>query len=68
MDPWLFSFAKCTFITKQASAFCAVLLSLPLRGAWIEITNMPSPAEQSKSLPLRGAWIEILWKVYWLSP
>ncbi len=34
-------------------------LSLPVRGAWIEIVSeilMPSPA---LSLPVRGAWIEI---------
>lgn len=36
-DPWLFSFMKCAFVTKQAYAFCTVLLSLPARGAWIEI-------------------------------
>ena len=35
------------------------LLSLPLRGAWIEITMDLQAFINSKSLPLRGAWIEI---------
>ena len=38
-DSWPFGFAKCTFVTKQVSTFCMVLLSLPLRGAWIEISG-----------------------------
>ena len=60
MDPWLFSFAKCTFVTNQVSAFCTVLLSLPSRGAWIEIWWPATPADGGLgSLPSRGAWIEI---------
>ena len=34
--------------------------SLPVRGAWIEITmSLYSFAPQSVSLPVRGAWIEM---------
>ena len=33
--------------------------SLPLRGAWIEIFEIPSLGKWTLSLPLRGAWIEI---------
>ena len=35
-------------------------LSLPTRGAWIEIQGLPKKFARSKSLPTRGAWIEIL--------
>ena len=36
------------------------LLSLPIRGAWIEIVRTPSSiALAIPSLPIRGAWIEI---------
>ena len=34
-------------------------MSLPLRGAWIEIIKDSSRKELASSLPLRGAWIEI---------
>ena len=35
-------------------------MSLPSRGAWIEILGPPSrPALKGGSLPSRGAWIEI---------
>ena len=33
--------------------------SLPLRGAWIEITVKLDIFAHPQSLPLRGAWIEI---------
>ena len=33
--------------------------SLPVRGAWIEITVQSTPASTTWSLPVRGAWIEI---------
>ena len=59
MDPWLFSFAKFPFITKQASVFCTVLLSLPSRGAWIEISSGSNFDWLEASLPSRGAWIEM---------
>ena len=39
--------------------YALTVLSLPLRGAWIEIPLNSSQCFQSKSLPLRGAWIEI---------
>ena len=35
------------------------LLSLPTRGAWIEITSSQLYFSGSESLPTRGAWIEI---------
>ena len=39
----------------------ALLLSLPPRGAWIEIADMHSILDMPpRSLPPRGAWIEIL--------
>ena len=34
-------------------------LSLPARGAWIEISSHLLPSANSRSLPARGAWIEI---------
>ena len=36
-------------------------MSLPARGAWIEIikAEIPRPSDD-KSLPARGAWIEII--------
>ena len=34
-------------------------MSLPSRGAWIEIKSPLPPASSSPSLPSRGAWIEI---------
>lgn len=44
-----------------SSKSCVRLLSLPMRGEWIEILY---PAERAKkevtSLPARGEWIEIL--------
>ena len=34
-------------------------MSLPVRGAWIEIAFCRKPPIQNQSLPVRGAWIEI---------
>ena len=34
-------------------------LSLPLRGAWIEMSAIMARNYAEASLPLRGAWIEI---------
>ena len=34
-------------------------VSLPVRGAWIEILRMAGDVEYVKSLPVRGAWIEM---------
>ena len=35
-------------------------MSLPVRGAWIEIYSQVMPDEElTESLPVRGAWIEI---------
>ena len=35
--------------------------SLPVRGAWIEISWISVHLAQKSSLPVRGAWIEISW-------
>ena len=36
-------------------------MSLPVRGAWIEIVDVPDLGIGTQgSLPVRGAWIEIL--------
>ena len=34
-------------------------LSLPVRGAWIEMTPTSSKWKRKRSLPVRGAWIEM---------
>ena len=36
-----------------------VTLSLPVRGAWIEMPRCAVPSVRQSSLPVRGAWIEI---------
>ena len=36
-----------------------VLMSLPVRGAWIEMSRGYKDSASWKSLPVRGAWIEI---------
>ena len=39
---------------------CYFALSLPMRGAWIEIIRaFDKPYRVLLSLPMRGAWIEI---------
>ena len=40
---------------------CYFALSLPVRGAWIEIRPIALAASCRMSLPVRGAWIEISW-------
>ena len=35
------------------------LSSLPVRGAWVEISKTPCPKPRMVSLPVRGAWVEI---------
>ena len=35
-------------------------MSLPVRGAWIEIEKDLIPPKSQRSLPVRGAWIEIV--------
>ena len=42
---------------------CYFALSLPVRGAWIEIIAEPLHGVEQVSLPVRGAWIEI-----WIFP
>ena len=42
-----------------SSKSCVRLLSLPMRGEWIEIAIGPVSWPNSLSLPMRGEWIEI---------
>ena len=44
---------------KSAPLFCALLLSLSARRAWIEILKRPIRASSDGSLSARRAWIEI---------
>ena len=46
---------KCQLVFNN----CALLQSLPARGAWIEMHVLLDKRESCKSLPARGAWIEI---------
>ena len=34
-------------------------LSLPVRGAWVEISTFADLLGSARSLPVRGAWVEI---------
>ena len=43
----------------QAIADAVLPPSLPVRGAWIEISNMVVKLSIRVSLPVRGAWIEM---------
>ena len=43
-----------------AAAFAAFRLSLPVRGAWVEILSEWQALDAAASLPVRGAWVEIL--------
>ena len=38
---------------------CCFALSLPVRGAWVEITTCNAIRQGVLSLPVRGAWVEI---------
>ena len=42
-----------------SSKSCVRLLSLPMRGEWIEIISSAVTAGARPSLPMRGEWIEI---------
>ena len=44
-----------------SSKRCVRLLSLPMRGEWIEISRRASASVIRSSLPMRGEWIEITW-------
>ena len=35
-------------------------MSLPARGAWIEMASSAAKTQRPPSLPARGAWIEII--------
>ena len=41
-------------------------MSLPMRGAWIEIIMLPHKKPSYWSLPMRGAWIEIEMKILYM--
>ena len=43
---------------------CYFARSLPVRGAWIEMSEPKEPIPTSMSLPVRGAWIEIITASY----
>ena len=43
-----------------SSKSCVRLLSLPMRGEWIEIASLWQKKSKKKSLPMRGEWIEII--------
>ena len=45
--------------SKTSDSVRDVYMSLPTRGAWIEIISCVVSAYRSKSLPTRGAWIEM---------
>ena len=45
---------------KSAPLFCALLLSLSARRAWIEIPHTSHDFHVPKSLSARRAWIEII--------
>ena len=36
------------------------ITSLPVRGAWVEISGLAILCTMSMSLPVRGAWVEML--------
>ena len=42
-----------------SSKSCVRLLSLPMRGEWIEINSRRSRGSSIRSLPMRGEWIEM---------
>ena len=44
-----------------SSKSCVRLLSLPMRGEWIEMSLSSAVTTGAGSLPMRGEWIEILW-------
>ena len=45
-----------------SSKSCVRLLSLPMRGEWIEIFTILLSKGFIRSLPMRGEWIEIIVK------
>ena len=42
-----------------SSKSCVRLLSLPMRGEWIEMIVYNNKTLSTRSLPMRGEWIEI---------
>ncbi len=52
---------------EYSQSFWLLLLSPPMRGAWIEIGMVNNVDEGNMSPPMRGAWIEILRRTHWTS-
>ena len=48
------------FVLKVHEKFCALLLSHPTRGGWIEIACKSHCFACQMSHPTRGGWIEML--------
>ena len=46
---------KFSYLTRNPTA----LMSLPVRGAWIEMSPARGSPGAVQSLPVRGAWIEM---------
>ena len=44
---------------RAGCAFLCASGSLPVRGAWVEISSSIGNSELHQSLPVRGAWVEI---------
>ena len=44
----------------------AELVSLPVRGAWVEILPDGLEALRAPSLPVRGAWVEMASVMIWM--
>ena len=44
----------------QAAKRAGAVMSLPVRGAWVEISDQcTTPLRPCMSLPVRGAWVEM---------
>ena len=43
----------------DATSVLTALMSLPVRGAWVEMGLTAHMASGGKSLPVRGAWVEM---------
>ncbi len=45
--------------------YCQNDVSLPVRGAWIEMQDIVDVSQEGTSLPVRGAWIEMHYMADW---
>ena len=55
-------------ISFGASGYGIQCVSLPVRGAWVEIKASISHVRLVESLPVRGAWVEITTSEYFFPP